>query len=262
MKINDLPDKQNFLNSSPFNHVVIDNFLYNHDCEKLLEEFPDISWQFWHKIKSKNQIKYICQEVEKFPISIRLLIQSLCSRKFLKQIEELTGIQKLIPDPYFFGGGLHMIPSGGRLEVHSDFSELKHLKIYRRLNLLLYLNKDWKDEYNGQLEFWKPDLSKCEKKISPNFNRCVIFRTDTKSFHGHPEPLNAPKDTYRKSIALYYYTIEKNVDTFGMNVRWQTKITEGKKHSMLKWFRHYCAKNLHTFSSKIEKIARIVDKHN
>lgn len=262
MKINNLPNQENFLNSSPFNHVVIDDFLDISDCEKVLDEFPNSEWKFWRRIKSKNQIKYICEEVENFPTSTRLLVQSLCSENFLKKLEQLTGINKLIPDPYFFGGGLHMIPSGGRLEVHSDFSELEHLKIYRRLNLLLYLNKDWKDEYNGQLEFWSPDLSKCEKKTSPNFNRCVIFRTDTKSFHGHPEPLNSPKGVYRKSIALYYYTIERNTETFGMNVRWQTNITKGSKHSSIKWLRHYYAKILLKFSNILEKIAHRVDKHN
>ena len=154
-----------------------------------------------------------------------------------------------------------MIPSGGRLEVHSDFSEVEHLKIYRRINLLLYLNKDWKDEYNGKLEFWNSDLSKCEKKISPNFNRCVIFRTDTKSFHGHPEVLNAPKGVYRKSIALYYYTLERHIETYGMHVRWQKNITKGSKHTRINWFRHYCSKILHQFSDTLEKAARKVDKH-
>ena len=261
MEIKDLPNQEHFLNSSPFIHVIIDDFLDKSGCEKLLEEFPNEDWKFWHRIKKLNVIKYQCREVGNFPITARLLIQELCSEKFLKNLENLTGIKKLIPDPYFYGGGLHMIPPGGRLEVHSDFSEVKHLKIYRRLNLLLYLNKNWKNVYNGELEFWSPDLSKCEKKISPNFNRCVIFRTDTKSFHGHPKPLNAPEDVYRKSIALYYYTVEKNIETFGMHVRWQTGITKGAKHSSIKWFRHYCSKIFHKFSDIFEKIARRVDKH-
>ena len=96
------------------------------------DDFPDKNWELWHRIKSNVQIKYQCREVENFPLSIKILIQKLSSEKFLKDLEKLTGIKKLVPDPYFFGGGIHMIPRGGRLEVHSDFSEATHLKIFRR----------------------------------------------------------------------------------------------------------------------------------
>lgn len=262
MKIRDFPSTENFINSLPFQHIIIDNFLEENDCNKIVEEFPNEDWKFWHKIKSDVQIKYQCREVENFPTEIRLLIQKLCAEKFLKNLETLTGIKKLVPDPYFFGGGLHMIPNGGRLEIHSDFSETTHLKLYRRLNLILYLNKDWKDEYNGQLELWDKDLNKCEKKISPIFNRCIIFRTDTKSFHGHPERLQTPKGIFRKSVALYYYTLDRDIDVYGYNTRWQKNISNDLKHSKTKWFRHYCSKILHSISSVFENVARKIDKHN
>ena len=262
MIIKPLPDQKDFINSLPFQHVIIDDFLNEKDCNTLLDDFPDKNWELWHRIKSNVQIKYQCREVENFPLSIKILIQKLSSEKFLKDLEKLTGIKKLVPDPYFFSGGIHMIPRGGRLEVHSDFSEAKHLKIFRRLNLILYLNKNWKKEYNGQLELWNKDLSKCEKKILPIFNRCIIFRTDTKSFHGHPEKLNTPEGTFRKSIALYYYTLERDIEVYGYNTRWQKNIKNGQEHSTLKWIRHFFSKILHNLSDKIEKVARKVDKHN
>lgn len=47
-------------------------------------------------------------------------------------------------------------------------------------------------------------------KIAPVFNRCTMFETNEISFHGHPKPLNTQKNINRKSIAVYFYT--KNRD--------------------------------------------------
>ena len=78
----------------------------------------------------------------------------------------------------------------------------------RRVNVLLYLNKDWQPEYNGQLELWSGDMRTCEAKINPEFNRVVIFSTDEKSYHGFPDAIECPEDMTRKSLALYYFTEE------------------------------------------------------
>jgi Rps23 Pro-64 3,4-dihydroxylase Tpa1-like proline 4-hydroxylase len=121
-------------------------------------------------------------------------------------LEALTGIEGLIPAPYFGGGGLHQIEPGGFLKIHADFNVHPKLKLDRRLNMLVYLNKDWRDEYGGHLELWDRDLSACRKKILPSFNRTVIFSTTDTSFHGHPHPLTAPVGMSRKSVSLYYYT--------------------------------------------------------
>jgi Rps23 Pro-64 3,4-dihydroxylase Tpa1-like proline 4-hydroxylase len=124
----------------------------------------------------------------------------------LQFLEKLTGIEGLIPDPYFTGGGLHETKSGGFLGVHSDFRLNKKLNIERRLNVIIYLNEDWKEEYGGNLELWDVDMKTCLKKVLPIYNRCVIFNTDKDSNHGHPEPLTTPEHITRRSIALYYYT--------------------------------------------------------
>jgi 2-oxoglutarate-Fe(II)-dependent oxygenase superfamily protein len=121
-------------------------------------------------------------------------------------LEQLTGIEGLIPDPYFWGGGLHQITRGGYLKVHADFNRYSKLRLDRRLNLLLYLNRDWKEEYGGHLELWNEQMTTCERKILPIFNRCVVFSTTDYSYHGHPDPLNCPEQQTRKSLALYYYT--------------------------------------------------------
>jgi hypothetical protein len=118
----------------------------------------------------------------------------------------LTGITGLIPDPSFNGGGCHQIQRGGKLGVHVDFNKLKTVNLDRRLNLLVYLNKNWKDEYGGHFELWDAEGKSSLKKVAPLFNRCVIFSTTETSYHGHPHPLTCPEGSTRKSVALYYYT--------------------------------------------------------
>jgi Rps23 Pro-64 3,4-dihydroxylase Tpa1-like proline 4-hydroxylase len=121
-------------------------------------------------------------------------------------LQELTGIEGLIPDPYFIGGGLHQIMPGGFLEVHADFNRHTKLKLDRRLNVLLYLNHDWKEEYGGHFELWNKDMSAMVHKILPLFNRMAMFSTTSTSFHGNPTPVACPPGGSRKSIAVYYYT--------------------------------------------------------
>ncbi|RMG84682.1 MAG: 2OG-Fe(II) oxygenase [Bacteroidetes bacterium] len=122
-------------------------------------------------------------------------------------LQNLTGIKEtLIPDPYFEGGGFHQIKPGGFLKVHVDFHKHKLMGLDRRINVLVYLNEDWKEEYGGHFELWETDMSKCALKIAPLFNRMAIFSTTDYSWHGHPDPLTCPPDRSRKSLALYYYT--------------------------------------------------------
>ena len=128
------------------------------------------------------------------------------SAPVLRFLQELTGIVGLIPDPWYGGAGPHQIEPGGFLKVHVDFNLHPLLELDRRLNLLVYLNKDWREEYGGHLELWNRDVSRCEKKVLPVFNRTVVFSTTDFSFHGHPEPLACPEGRTRKSVSFYYYS--------------------------------------------------------
>ena len=127
-------------------------------------------------------------------------------------LEKLTGIAGLIPDPHLRGGGLHEIRRGGSLGVHADFNFYKRLNLFRRLNLLLYLNENWSEEWGGHLELWDRTGKRCMQRIAPIFNRAVIFDTSNFSYHGHPHPLECPDNRSRKSLALYYYTVEAPAD--------------------------------------------------
>ena len=92
------------------------------------------------------------------------------------------------------------------MAVHADFTRHRLLQLDRRLNVLLYLNEHWEDEWEGHLELWAPDMKSCGRRLRPQAGRCVVFNTSDNSFHGHPEPLACPDGITRKSIALYYYT--------------------------------------------------------
>jgi Rps23 Pro-64 3,4-dihydroxylase Tpa1-like proline 4-hydroxylase len=121
-------------------------------------------------------------------------------------LETLTGIDGLVPDPYFGGGALHQIVPGGFLKVHADFNWHPKLRLDRRLNMLVYLNRGWRPEWGGALELWDGEMAGPVASILPLFNRTVVFTTTDSSFHGHPRPLACPDGTTRKSVSLYYYS--------------------------------------------------------
>lgn len=121
-------------------------------------------------------------------------------------LEQLTGIQGLVPDPHFIGGGLHQIPRGAKLGIHADFNRYARLKLDRRINALFFLNRDWDPAWGGQLELWDREMKECRRRVDPIFNRLVVFNTTSDSYHGHPDPLACPEHVTRKSIAFYYYS--------------------------------------------------------
>lgn len=192
--------------AAPFPHVVIDNFLPSALLESILEEFPQVNSVQWKTFENAAEKKLASTHELQMGELTRFLLYQLNSSTFLNFLEQLTGIDGLIPDPHFVGGGLHQIERGGYLKMHVDFNRYDRLKLDRRLNLLIYLNQNWSDTYGGHLELWDQEMIRCEKKILPIFNRCVIFSTTDFSYHGHPEPLSCPEGTTRKSLALYYYS--------------------------------------------------------
>ncbi|MEM9679042.1 MAG: 2OG-Fe(II) oxygenase [Bacteroidota bacterium] len=198
--------KTNYREGSPFPNIYIDNFFNEAMLDQVLEEFPDMQKKPDLKFDTPNEKKLASSGENRFGDTTKSFLHYLNSEPFLKFLSDLTGIDKLIPDPYFEGAGCHQIMTGGMLKVHADFNKNRFLGLDRRLNLLIYLNKDWKEEYGGHFELWDKEMSKCEKKILPLFNRMAMFSTTTYSYHGHPTPLSCPPDRSRKSIALYYYT--------------------------------------------------------
>jgi len=203
-----------YVSGDPYPHIVLDQLVGSDVVDSVLQGFPaataDINWrQLLAKGSDGEKVQFNKQgmpQLLQLSPFIRQLIWELNSSTFIRTLEGLTGIENLIPDPSLRGGGLHQILPGGLLGIHADFTHHVKYDLERRVNLLLYLNKDWEDEYGGHLELWNRDASHCVKRIRPTAGRCIIFNTDADSYHGHPRPLTCPEGITRKSIAIYYYT--------------------------------------------------------
>ena len=192
--------------AKPFPHIVFDNFFDPELVDAVLAEFPRPDAIRWQRFDNEREVKLASAKEASFGTVTRLLLYHLNSMTFLEFLSKVTGIENLIPDPGFDGGGLHQIVPGGKLGVHADFNKHHQYGLDRRLNLLLYLNKNWKDEYGGNLELWDREMTRCEAKVAPLFNRVMIFSTTDFTFHGHPDALRCPEGMTRKSLALYYFS--------------------------------------------------------
>lgn len=199
--------KDAYQSAEPFSHAYFDNFLPEDFLNEVLKEFPNVNDPQWQEFKAETENgKLASTGYDLIPPVTRYVLDQLNTPPFLRFLEKLTGIQGLIPDPYYIGGGMHQTKRGGWLSIHVDFNRYEQLGLYRRINVLLYLNKDWKDEYGGHLELWDEKMEKCYDKVAPIFNRVAIFTTSENSHHGHPDPLTCPEGMTRKSLAWYYYT--------------------------------------------------------
>jgi hypothetical protein len=150
--------------------------------------------------------KHRLSALDEMPEHARAFVAALNAPPFLRVLSDITGIENLQPDPELRGGGIHAIGRGGYLKLHTDFNWHRGLSMYRRLNLLVYLNEEWQDAWNGNIELWSADARERIFSLSPRLGHALLFETNDISYHGHPDPLECPEGVFRKSIALYYYT--------------------------------------------------------
>ena len=201
-----------YCTAKPFPHIVIDNFLPSPLIEEIYNSFPtrEIDTDIWYEegYSGFHKRQVLPENCDR---KMRIIFEFFNSAPILQFLEGLTKIDALIGDPYFKGGGFHEILSGGKLGIHADFRINEDLNLNRRINLLIYLNKNWSIDFGGNLEFWDSTMKFRVSEIAPIFNRCIIFNTDENSYHGHPDPLNTPIEKSRKSMALYYYTASKKI---------------------------------------------------
>lgn len=201
-----------YVNAAPFPHIVVDGILPDSLVGHVLGHFPaaplpsDTNFEIGYAGHHKRQVL-----PEDCDADMRQLFHFFNSRPMLQFLEGLTGIEALLPDPYFSGGGFHEISAGGLLGIHADFRINEQLHLQRRLNVLIYLNPSWDGAWGGKLELWDRGMQSCQRAVEPLLNRCVVFNTEADTYHGHPEPLACPPEVKRRSIALYYYTASRAV---------------------------------------------------
>jgi hypothetical protein len=202
-----LARRDGYLQAFPYPHAVIDGLLPDDVLEAVAAEFPEPT-EAWRRFDDAKQRKLGASavEIELGPVT-RNVLAEFNSAAFVDFLQTLTGIEEaLIPDPHYRGGGLHQILPGGYLEIHADFNRHPMFGLDRRVNVLVFLNRDWRSEWGGQLELWDRTMAYAERRIDPVFNRMVIFSITDTAFHGHPEPLLCPTDRARRSLAFYYYS--------------------------------------------------------
>jgi len=201
---------EEYLKGKPFPHLVIDDFLVPEYAEMVAQELEGISCSDWYYDPNVQQVnKWSMPDLSQLPMETARVLEYFNSPDALKFFEELTGISPLREDDTYLGGGVHLTSAGGRLGVHADFNLHPATQQHRRLNALLYLNRNWDPSWNGQLEIWDETATTSLEQIDPIFNRLVVFNVTDKSFHGVPKTLLCPPDIRRISLALYYYSDER-----------------------------------------------------
>ena len=220
----------------PYPHIHLEGFLQPEVARRMAQEFPDHNTDAWIHYKHHNENKLGLPKRELFPLTLREVTDDLNSAEFLKWLSALTGIPGLISDPSLEGGGLHQSGRGGFLNVHTDFSMHHYQKNWRRrVNLILYLNEGWQADWGGAIELWDESMRHCEAKVLPLLNHALIFNTDDRSFHGFPEPLTCPETVSRKSLALYYYTVEADTKAPARSTNYRARPADSLLETALIW---------------------------
>ena len=196
---------KDFLNAEPYEHIIIPDFLNTEYAELIYENFPiNIKDPEWYEYNNPIEFKFTNDTVSSMPRCIKKLFNLLSCNEIIDKFSKLSGIENIEYDPYLHGAGLHVYPKDGKLDIHLDYEKHPYLDKERRLNIILYMNKEWNEEWNGQTELWDENMKKCIVKSQVLFNTAIIFKTNESSWHGLPEKINCPDDQFRKSIAYYY----------------------------------------------------------
>ncbi len=206
--------RRQFERAEPFKHVVIEGFFTDAFARALFQDFPSFD-----PARAMNEFgavgrKAVHEQIEAISVAYGRLDECLQSDRFLRLISKITGIPDLLADPNMYGGGTHENLHGQDLDPHVDFNYDPPTKLHRRINLLVYLNEEWREEWGGAIELHSdprnPDLNRIVS-FAPTFNRALIFETNEKSWHGFPR-IELPEDKRhlsRKSLSVYLYTKDR-----------------------------------------------------
>jgi hypothetical protein len=197
-----------YLGAKPFPHLVLDNLFPAKVLEEVVTESTQVKRDNWLFIEADGlqQVLRMRTGVDMGPASYQLAA-FVHSPAFLYLLSEITNIWQLLPDPYLQGAGHASMKRGMFMAVHSDRNVAYDTGLTRRIAMIIFLNKDWKSEYAGQLELWNHEGTRSEVSIEPHFNRTVLFEVADPNFHGVPAALQCPEDRARQSFIVYYHTV-------------------------------------------------------
>ncbi|NVK26730.1 MAG: 2OG-Fe(II) oxygenase [Flavobacteriia bacterium] len=196
--------RKKFDNGHPCRHLVLDDFFDQAAADQMFANFPPLE-SLNVKRKSLNENKSEDYHFERWDPVFGEVRDTVQSEEFAKYMSEITGIEGLKTTPDSLGSGVHQGGQGSYVDVHIDVNYNPETNLWRRINLLVYLNKEWKEEYGGHLELWDKEMKNCEQRVAPKHNRAVIFYTDENSPHGYSK-IDIPEGESRKSFYTYFYT--------------------------------------------------------
>lgn len=200
-----------YKSAQPFPFLVLDDLFPNDTIDALIDELPPLSSEKWVHERHEKLIKSNLRSATDLGEKSYQFVSVLHSAGFLYFLSEITGIKALVGDPYLSSGGYHVVPAGGKFDVHADRNTDLNCGMERRLAMLIYLNKNWKPEYGGQLELWNQEGTQCEKVIEPIFNRTVIFEVGDKNFHG-VRPVVEQHNVSRRAFVTYFHTVGRELE--------------------------------------------------
>ncbi len=196
--------RKQFLTAEPYGHVIIPDFLNKDIAETVFTEFPENFNEDWHKYNNPVEVKYAYDDIKNLPTNLKKIFYLLSTKEITNLFAGISDIDDIEYDPFLHGAGLHAHARNGRLHIHLDYEKHPETSKERRLNLILYLSKDWNPEWNGDTQLWDKNLTQCVVKSPVEFNTAILFNTNNQSWHGLPEKISCPTGTFRKSLAYYY----------------------------------------------------------
>jgi len=199
-----------YRSAKPYPHLVLDNLFSPAALEGILAEMPD--WNSKTLVHQKEDYLTKASLRSAVDLGDRTFdfVSAIHSASFLYLISQITGVEALLPDPYMTGAGLTIMPEGGRFDIHADRNTDHYCGLWRRLVMLVYLNKDWSPDLGGQLELWDPAATACQKAVIPEFNRVVLFEVTDTNLHA-VRPITTGSGRVRRSLTVYYHTVDSQI---------------------------------------------------
>jgi Rps23 Pro-64 3,4-dihydroxylase Tpa1-like proline 4-hydroxylase len=227
-----------YANAKPWPHIVVNDAFPEDLLDRIAAECAGLEEA---SLITTNTARLIKQEAsDGLGTATQHLLSLVDSSRFREFVSTITGVRDLLSDPTHKFAGVHRTPPGGFTKIHRDFEVHPITGLFHRVNLLIYLNRDWPEAYGGSLELWPADMSALGCRILPRFNTMVLWETHGATLHGLPDPVTCPPGRMRLSVASYYYTTTRRILAPGeRRVRyWAARPGEDQEIEQMSWQDH------------------------
>jgi hypothetical protein len=187
----------------PFPHVILDDVFEPERLQAAAAAWPPPYWPHWLQYDNALERKQTCNSWQHMPAPCQELLLDLLSGGWGREL----GVLGLLPDAALWGGGMHSMGAGDRLDVHLDSDRHPRTQLERRLNAILFVHDVWEPAWGGELELWTPTLDAPAVLIEPRPGRLILFAAGDASYHGVAQRLHCPPDVRRKSLAAYWWGV-------------------------------------------------------